>query len=105
MAPATTDNAAEHRYEVSVDGEVVGFTLYRARPGLIAFIHTEVDGRRILHPEAMDTVHAEKDPLAVAPSTVRARNGGGDLAQRQFHAARRMDPSNCERSSPWAKRA
>ena len=45
MAPATTDNAAEHRYEVAVDGEVVGFTQYRARPGLIAFIHTEVDRR------------------------------------------------------------
>jgi uncharacterized protein len=33
------------RYELSVDGEVVGFTAYRTRPGLIAFIHTEVDER------------------------------------------------------------
>jgi len=33
------------RYELSIDGEVVGFTAYRARPGLIAFIHTEVDER------------------------------------------------------------
>ena len=33
------------RYEVSVDGEVVGFTAYRARPGLIAFVHTDVDER------------------------------------------------------------
>jgi hypothetical protein len=33
------------RYEISVDGEVAGFTVYRARPGLIAFIHTEVDER------------------------------------------------------------
>ena len=31
------------RYEVSIDGAVVGFTTYCARPGLIAFIHTEVD--------------------------------------------------------------
>jgi predicted GNAT family acetyltransferase len=31
------------RYELSIDGAVVGFTVYRARPGLIAFIHTEVD--------------------------------------------------------------
>jgi predicted GNAT family acetyltransferase len=31
------------RYELSIDGEVVGFTAYRARPGRIAFIHTEVD--------------------------------------------------------------
>ncbi|MHB8233698.1 MAG: GNAT family N-acetyltransferase [Solirubrobacteraceae bacterium] len=33
------------RYELSVDGEVAGFTVYRARPGLIAFMHTEVDDR------------------------------------------------------------
>ena len=33
------------RYELSIDGEVVGFTAYRTRPGLIAFIHTEVDER------------------------------------------------------------
>jgi uncharacterized protein len=33
------------RYELSIDGEVAGFTTYRARPGLIAFIHTEVDER------------------------------------------------------------
>ncbi len=39
-------NAPEReRYELSIDGEVVGFTAYRARPGLIAFIHTEVDER------------------------------------------------------------
>jgi len=28
------------RFEVRVDGEVAGFTEYRRRPGLIAFIHT-----------------------------------------------------------------
>jgi uncharacterized protein len=37
------DEPDRDRYEVSVDGAVVGFTAYRARPGLIAFIHTEVD--------------------------------------------------------------
>src|ERR1700722_19114629 len=30
------------RYELSIDGEVVGFTVYRARPGLIALVHTRV---------------------------------------------------------------
>jgi predicted GNAT family acetyltransferase len=39
-------DAPEHdRYEVSIDGEVVGFSAYRARPGPIAFVHTEVDER------------------------------------------------------------
>src|ERR1700723_370384 len=33
------------RYELWIDGEVVGFPVYRARPGLIAFVHTEVDER------------------------------------------------------------
>jgi predicted GNAT family acetyltransferase len=37
------DAPDRNRYELSIDGEVVGFTVYRARPGLIAFVHTEVD--------------------------------------------------------------
>lgn len=39
------DAPDRERYEISVEGEVVGFTAYRARPGLIAFVHTEVDER------------------------------------------------------------
>jgi uncharacterized protein len=39
------DAPERDRYELSIDGEVVGFTAYRSRPGLIAFIHTEVDAR------------------------------------------------------------
>jgi predicted GNAT family acetyltransferase len=33
------------RYEISIGGEVAGFTAYATRPGLIAFVHTEVDER------------------------------------------------------------
>ena len=40
---AVVDAPDRDRYELSIDGEVVAFTAYRARPGLIAFIHTEVD--------------------------------------------------------------
>ncbi len=39
------DAPDRERYELTVDGEVVGFSAYRARPGLIAFVHTEVDKR------------------------------------------------------------
>jgi len=39
------DAAERERYELSVDDEVVGFTAYRARPGLIAFLHTEIEER------------------------------------------------------------
>lgn len=40
-----TDAPEHDRYELSIGGEVVGFIAYRARPGLIAFVHTEVDER------------------------------------------------------------
>ena len=43
MGVEVCDNADEHRFEAYVDGELAGFSDYRARPGLIAFIHTEVD--------------------------------------------------------------
>jgi hypothetical protein len=39
------DAPERERYELSTDGEVVGYTAYRSRPGLIAFVHTEVDER------------------------------------------------------------
>ena len=42
MATAVSDNPALHRYDVTVDGEVAGFTVYERRPGLIAFMHTEI---------------------------------------------------------------
>ncbi len=39
------DAPERERYELSIDGEVAGFCAYRTRPGLIAFVHTEVDER------------------------------------------------------------
>jgi predicted GNAT family acetyltransferase len=44
-AVAVRDNPDEKRYEVTLDGAVAGFTVYRTRPGLIAFVHTEIDER------------------------------------------------------------
>lgn len=38
-----SDNEAESRYEATVGGRLAGFAVYRAKPGLVAFIHTEVD--------------------------------------------------------------
>ena len=37
------DAPERERYEVTAGGELAGFASYRSRPGLIAFIHTEVD--------------------------------------------------------------
>jgi uncharacterized protein len=39
------DAPERDRYELSIGDEVVGYSIYRARPGLIAFVHTEVDER------------------------------------------------------------
>ena len=37
------NNPAESRYEIHVDGKLAGFTQYRLTPGVIDFIHTEID--------------------------------------------------------------
>ena len=42
---SVVDVPERSRFEVRVDGEIAGFTEYRRRPGLIAFIHTLIDPR------------------------------------------------------------
>ena len=48
-APATdirvVDVPDRSRFEIRVDGETAGFTTYHRRPGVIAFMHTEIDPR------------------------------------------------------------
>ena len=60
-----SDNPDRRRYEIHLDGELVGFSAYVPRPGLIIFTHTEVDdvleGRGLgsrLAREALDDVRA-----------------------------------------------
>jgi uncharacterized protein len=43
MAPIVTDVSDRRRFEITIDGAVLGFAEYRRRPGVISFIHTEVD--------------------------------------------------------------
>jgi uncharacterized protein len=40
-----TDARGRQRFEVTVDGELAGFLVYRSRKGLLALIHTEVEDR------------------------------------------------------------
>lgn len=42
---AIADSPDARRYEIRVDGELAGFAQYKAKPGQIAFTHTEVDDR------------------------------------------------------------
>ncbi|MET0903679.1 MAG: GNAT family N-acetyltransferase [Acidimicrobiales bacterium] len=36
-------NPDQARYEIHVDGQVAGFTQYRATPEVVDFVHTEID--------------------------------------------------------------
>jgi hypothetical protein len=40
---AVHDVPERDRFEVEVGGALVGFVQYRRRPGMIAFVHTEID--------------------------------------------------------------
>ena len=46
MQVTVTDNPEAARYELEVDGERAGFVTYRTSPGVIAFLHAEVDPSR-----------------------------------------------------------
>ena len=43
METAVTDNPDGARYEITVDDHAAGFATYRLSPGVIAFLHVEVD--------------------------------------------------------------
>ena len=69
MAPPGTevrDRADQQRFELLLDGEVVGFARYVRRPGRVIFVHTEVDAAHggkglgsVLVAGALDLVRAE----------------------------------------------
>ena len=72
MAPTVTDVSDRRRFEIEVDGAVLGFAYYRRRPGVITFLHTEIDPAHegeglgtLLVKAALDTARAEG--LAVLP--------------------------------------
>jgi predicted GNAT family acetyltransferase len=46
MELSITDHPEAARYELTVDGERAGFVTYRQSPGVIAFLHAEVDPTR-----------------------------------------------------------
>jgi uncharacterized protein len=45
METQVVDNPPEHRYEITADGAVVGYTAYQRGRGFLAFMHTEIDER------------------------------------------------------------
>jgi uncharacterized protein len=72
MTPTVTDVPERGRFEIDVDGGVAGFAEYRRGPGVIAFVHTEIDPAHdgaglgtLLVTAALDTARAQG--LAVLP--------------------------------------
>jgi thioredoxin reductase (NADPH) len=70
--PTVTDASDRRRFEIAIDGAVLGFAEYRRRPGVISFTHTEIDPAHngeglgtLLVKAALDTARAEG--LAVLP--------------------------------------
>lgn len=66
MDLSVDDNPTRQRFEVRLDGEVVGFAAYHVRDGVVAITHTEVEpalrGRGIgaaLVGGALDRIRAE----------------------------------------------
>jgi predicted GNAT family acetyltransferase len=37
------DNHELRRFEITVDGKIAGFSVYRTEPGAVVFTHTEID--------------------------------------------------------------
>ena len=72
METAVADNPPEHRYEITADGALAGFTAYQRGRGFLAFMHTEVDermeghglGSKLIH-DTLDDVRSRE--LAVLP--------------------------------------
>jgi len=40
---AVVDHPERSRFEIHVDGQLAGFTRYQLQPGIVDFIHTEID--------------------------------------------------------------
>jgi predicted GNAT family acetyltransferase len=43
MEVNVSDNPGAEQFDITVDGEQAGHASYRRKPGIIAFIHTEID--------------------------------------------------------------
>jgi uncharacterized protein len=57
------DNPSELRYELRVDGELVGEIRYRRQPGAVVLVHTEVDPRFEGQGLGADLVRAALDDI------------------------------------------
>ncbi len=72
MEIAVADNPEAARYELTVDGERVGFVTYRQSPGVIAMLHAEVDPARERRGLGSALVRGALDDVRARGLSVRA---------------------------------
>ncbi len=63
LATEVRDDKQRLRYEILVDGEVVGFVQYNMRGGRLILVHTEVDTSRQLKGLATPLVQSALDDI------------------------------------------
>jgi predicted GNAT family acetyltransferase len=63
--PEVRENEAEHRFEIWIDDEMAGQTVYQGKDRVLSFVHTEIDERfagrglsALLIRSALDSVRA-----------------------------------------------
>jgi uncharacterized protein len=71
MEVTVTDNPEAARYEVTVDGERAGFVTYRQSPGVITFMHAEVQPSRERRGLGSQLVRGALDDARARGLTVR----------------------------------
>lgn len=59
--PVVTENTADHRFEIALDGTLMGHTRYVDKGGRRIFVHTEIDPAREGHGYASTLVRAALD--------------------------------------------
>ena len=66
MGTEVTDNGAEHRFEIRLDGELVGFSDYHDKGSVRSFTHTEVEPALEGHGLASTLIRAALDQTRAA---------------------------------------
>jgi uncharacterized protein len=71
MSTTVADAPERSRFEISVDGELAGFAVYRLAPGRITFVHTEVDDAYAGHGLGGELARAALDDVRARGLAVR----------------------------------